>query len=220
MGILGRVLAFLTAVCITAVTILGACNIVYRLPDLYSYEFNSQEISSQIDLRMEDDELGAFFSDFMKGSVEEFKLFHEYRDREQDVFGTVEQMNMENARTLLNYTLYILAGFALIMVVNYIFFIYKKWKYELRGAFKAGIALFVIMQLALHITFNLDAARAFLYKLIFPITYGADDVLPLILTERFARLSIFANSAVAFILLVILASITWKLTKPRRMFWT
>ncbi|MDF3000584.1 MAG: hypothetical protein K0Q48_703 [Bacillota bacterium] len=220
MRILYRTLAVFVAVCVAAVTILGACNIVFRMPDIYIYEFNSQEISSQIDLGMGDDELGTFFSDFMKGSVEEFDLFIEYRDRDQNVFGTVEQINMEHARKLLNDSLYALVGGAFILIALYCIFLHKKWKYELRGAFKLGIAFFVAAQAALHITFNIASIRLFYYQLIFPIAYGADDVLPLMFTERFARLSVFANSAVAFVLLLILASATWKLTKPRRMFYS
>jgi len=220
MRILYRFLSVLIAICVTGVTILGACNVVFRMPDLYIYEFNSQEISSQIDLGMGDDELGTFFSDFMKGSEDEFNLYMDYRDREQNVFGTVEQINMEHARGLLNKTLYAFGGFAFIMAVLYSVFLYKKWKYELRGAFKLGIAFFVAAQAALHITFNIESVRLFYYRTIFPNVFGADDVLPLILTERFARLSVFANSAVAFVLLLILVSATWKLTKTRRMFYS
>lgn len=220
MRILYRFLSVLIAICVTGVTILGACNVVFRMPDLYTYEFNSQEISSQIDLGMGDDELGTFFSDFMKGSVDEFHLNAEYRDREQNVFGTVEQINMEHARNLLNDTLYAFGGFAIIMAVLYTVFLHKKWKYELRGAFKLGIVFFIAAQAVLHITFNIASVRSFYYRTIFPNVFGADDVLPLIFTERFARLSVFANSAVAFVLLLILVSVTWKLTKPRRMFYS
>lgn len=220
MRILYRTLAVLVAVCVTAVTILGACNIVFRMPDLYIYEFNSQELSSQIDLDMGDDELGTFFSDFMKGSIEEFDLFIEYRDRDQNVFSTVEQINMEHARKLLDDSLYAFGGFVVILLTLYGVFLHKKWKYELRGAFKLGIIFFVAAQAALHITFNIESIRLFYYQFIFPVSYGADDVLPLMLTERFARLSMFANSAVAFVLLLIFASATWKLTKPRRMFYS
>ncbi len=219
MGIAYRILTIIVAVCISVVAILGACNIVFRMPDLYVYEFTSQEISSKIDLNMQDDELGHFFSDFMRGKEKELELSSEYRDREQDVFGTIEQMNMENARKLLNHSLYILIGTLLAAVICYAIFLWKKMKYELRLAFKGGVGVFITMQVFLHITFNIDAVRAFYYNVIFPITFGADDALPTMLTERFARLCVFANSAVAFVILIILASVTWRMTKPRRMFW-
>ncbi len=219
MSIFYRILTIIIAVCMPVVSICAACNIVFRLPDLYVYEFNNQEIAREIDLGMHDDELGQFFSDFMKGKENAFDLFTEYRDREQNVFSTDEQINMENVRKLLNLTLYI-AGIALFLsILCYFLFLWKKMKYELRMAFKAGIVVFAVLQVLLHITFNISPVRAFFYHVIFINPFGADDVLPLMLTERFARLSMFANSAVALIAMVILTSITWRLTKPRRMFW-
>ena len=96
MSIFYRILFIIIAVCIPVVCILSAFNTVFRLPDLYVYEFNRNQIASEIDLGITDEELGQFFSDFMKGKEDEFDLFAEYRDREQAVFGTVEQINMEN----------------------------------------------------------------------------------------------------------------------------
>jgi len=219
MSIFYRILFVIIAVCIPAVSILSAFNIVFRLPDLYVYEFNRNQIAGEIDLGIPDDELGRFFSEFMQGNEDDFDLFTEYRDREQSVFGTVEQINMKNARGLLNYSLYILGGAAFFAILGYVIFLVKKKKYELRIAFKSGILVFTIMLILFYAMFYFDQTRAFLYRLIFINQFGADDVLPLMLTEQFAQMSLLAGSAVAMVLLVILASITWRLTKPRRMFW-
>ena len=214
-----RVLFIVIAVCIPVVCIMSALNIVFRLPDLYVYEFNRNQVTSEIDLGMQDDELGHFFSDFMKGKEENFDLFTEYRDREQSVFGTVEKINMEHARKLLNYSLYFLGGAAFLAFISYCIFLVKKKKYELRTAYKAGIFVFTIILIAINAALYFDRPRSFLYSHIFLNSFGADDVLPLMLTEQFAKLSLIAVSAAGLILLVILASATWRLTKPRRMFW-
>lgn len=214
-----RILFVAIAVCIPLVCITSAFNIVYRLPDLYSYEFNRNQTANEIDLGMKDDELGRFFSDFMKGKEKEFDLFTEYRDREQSVFGTVEKINMENARKLLNDSLFVFGGAALLAVVSYCVLLARKKKYELRVAFKGGIFIFAVLVAALFAALHLDQLREFLYNHIFVSQFGADDVLPLILTEQFAKLSLIAVSAVGLVFLIILASVTWRLTKPRRMFW-
>lgn len=219
MKIFYRILFGMIAICIPIVSIFSACNIVFRLPDLYVYEFNSNEISNEIDLSIPDDELGQFFSDFMIGKEADFDLFTEYRDREQAVFGADEQINMENARKLLNDTLYIIGSAALLIIVSYWILILKKKKYELRLAFKGGIAVFTAMQVLFYAAFYFENTRTFFYRLIFINPFGADDVLPLMLTGRFVSLSMLANSVVAMILMVIFASVTWRLTKPRRMFW-
>ena len=219
MRIFYRVLVIMIAVCIPLVSIFGALNLVYRIPDIYVYEFNSKQIAAEVDLEITDDELGTFFSDYMKGKEENFDLFAEYRDREQAVFGTGEQINMANARTILNDTLYILGGAALLVLVSYAICIAKKRKQELRVAFKGGIIVFAVVQVGLYAAFFTDFSRNFFYHKLYINPFGADDVLPLMLTKHFAELSLYAITAVSLVITIAIASATWRLTKPRRMFW-
>lgn len=219
MRLFNRILLMIIAICIPAVTVIGAFNIVFRLPDLYVYEFNKKQVAREINLGMKDDDLGRFFSDFMKGKEKEFDLFADYHDREQTVFSTVEQINMENARALLNHSLYVLGAAALLAVLSYWILLAKKKKYELRLAFKGGILVFIGMLIAIFAAFFFDPSREFFYRQIFIRPFGTDDILPLMLTGQFAQLGLLAVSAVGLILLVIVASVTWRLTKPRRMFW-
>ena len=219
MRVLVRIVSVIVAVCVPAVAVFSASNLVFRLPDLYVYEFNSIEIADEIDLGITDDELGHFFSDFMKGNKEEFDLFTKYRDREQAVFGPVEQLNMENARDLLNHTIYILGVSALLLIASYWILLAKRKKSRLRTAFKGGIVVFAVLQVLLYVLFYYNNSRSFFYSQIFINPYGADDVLPLLLTEHFSKLCMLTNSIAAIVILLIFTSITWRLTKPRRMFW-
>lgn len=214
-----RIIFLVIVICIPAVTVLSALNIVVRLPDLYVYEFNRNQVANEVDLGISDEELGEFFSDFLKGKEEHFDLFAEYRDREQAVFGTVEQINMENARKLLDHTLYFLGGAAFLTIFSCCILLIKKRKHKLRTAFKFGILVQTIALVAFHIALYFDQSREFLYLRLFTNQFGADDVLPLMLTLQFAQISLVAISAVSLILLAILASAAWRLTKPRRMFW-
>ena len=213
-----KVLLIIVAISIPAVSMMSAFNIVFRLPDLYIYEFNKNQVTREMDLEIKDDELGHFFSEFMKGKEKEFVLVAEYSDGEQSVFGRAEQVNMENARTLLNHTLYVLGGAAVLALLSYWFLLVKKKKYELRFAFKGGVFVFAAMLLALWVAFFFGPARAFFFHKIFIRPFGPDDVLPLMLTGHFAQLGLLAVSAVALIILAILASVTWRLTKARKMF--
>lgn len=214
-----RVVSVIIAICVPVVVILSASNIVFRMPDIYIYEFRNMEIVREVNLGITDEELGQFFSDFMKGSNEEFELLTEYRDREQSVFGPNEQFNMDNARKLMNYTVYALGASVLLIIISYWFLMNKKRKSALRMAFKGGIAVFATLQILLYALFFNDRARSFFYDLIFTSPYDADDVLPMILTEHFAKLCMYANSIISIIIMLILLSITLRLTKPRRMFW-
>lgn len=219
MKVIYRVLLIVVAVCVPVVSLLSALNIVFRLPDLYIYQFNNNQIASQVDLGITDEELGRFFSDFMKGEKDEFDLFTEYRDREQAVFGTSEKINMDNARKLLNHSLYILGGAALLLIISYGVILARKKKYELRGAYKAGILVFIILVLLFYSLLYFDQTKSGLFDLIFINSFGVDDVLPLMLTGQFEVIALTVISTAGLVLLVILASVTWRLTKPRRMFW-
>lgn len=219
MSILNRIIFFIIAISIPVICILSAVNIVFRLPDLYVYEFNKNQIADEIDLGMKDEELGKFFSDFMMGEMDDFDLFTEYRDREQDVFGTMEQINMENARRLLNDTVYILGAAFVLAAAGCGIYLAKKRKYELRSAYKGAILVYTILTVTIFIAFHIGQSKEFMYHRIFINQFGTDDVLPLMLTEQFAQMSLIAAAAISLIILVIFASIIWRLTKPRRMFW-
>ncbi|MDD4564730.1 MAG: DUF1461 domain-containing protein [Eubacteriales bacterium] len=214
-----RVISVIIAVCVPIVVMLGASNIVFRMPDIYTYEFRSMETVRELNFSITDDELGHFFSDFMRGKNEKFELFIDYEDREQSVFGPNEQLNMDNARRLLNYTVYAFGVSALLLIIGYWVLLNKKRKSELRTAFKGGIAVFASLQILLYVLFFYDNTRSFFYNLIFTNPYGADDLLPLILTKHVAKICIYANSIAAIVIMLIFFSVTWRLTKPRRIFW-
>lgn len=218
MNVFDRILFIVIAVCIPVITVFGAVNVVLRMPDLYTYEFTNKEITKEIDLGIKDEELGQFFSDFMTDSKKPFSLVAEYADREQQVFSKNEQLSMENMRKLLNNSLFIIGGALVLAVGSYWILLMKKYKYELRVAFKGGIAVFAALQVMIYILFFMNVSRAFFYNLIFTGTFGKDDALPHMLTQHFGNLSVFASSAVAIVFMIILASLTWRLTKPRRMF--
>ncbi|HHU18124.1 MAG: DUF1461 domain-containing protein [Anaerovoracaceae bacterium] len=213
-----RIISVIAAICVPVAAILGASNLILRLPDLYTYEFRSKQIVREINLSISDDELGQFFSDYMKGKNEEFDLIAEYRNREQAVFGPAEQLNMENARRMLNHTAFILGISAVLIIASYWILLNKKRKTTLRMAFKGGVAIFAALQISIYVLFFNEKTRSFFYDLIFINSYEAEDALPLILTQDFAKLCIYANFIVSAIFMLIFFSITWNLSRPRRMF--
>lgn len=213
-----RIITLIVAICVPVVALLGSSNLIFRLPDLYTFEFKSKQIVREIDLGITDDELGQFFSDYMKGKNEEFDLIAEYKNREQDVFGPAEQLNMDNARNILNYSVLILGISAILLIAGYWILLNKKRKSMLRIAFKGGTALFAALQIMIFVLFFNSNTRSFFHNLIFINPYDVEDALPLILTQDFAKLCVYANLIVSTIIMIIIFSVTWNLSKPRRMF--
>lgn len=219
MKLVYKIFVSVLVICIPFISVFAACNIVLRMPDLYVYEFNSTEVTNQIELSMKDDELGKFFSDFMIGKTKDFQLVAEFQEREQNVFSKNDQNNMENLRNILNRMLIIMGILLAVTVITYWILIAKKKRTEIRYAFKGSLIIFVILTILIVITFNIQYARDFINQVIFISSMEANEVLPLMLTEQFTRDCIVASIAVASVIIAILASITWRLTKPRRMFW-
>lgn len=219
MSVMYRILFIIIAVSMPAVCLIGAANIVFRMPDLYIYEFNKYQVSNEVDLDMKDDELGTFFSEFMTGKKDDFALFTEYRDREQSVFSTVEQLNMEHVRNLLNTSLFVFGGALALLAISGGIHLAGKRKEELRAASKCGILVYAILSISSLIAFSFRSVKGFLYHLIYVRAFGADDVLPQMLTVDFAKLSVIAVSVVSLVTMIILTSLIWRVTKPRRMFW-
>lgn len=218
MRLIYKIFLAILIICIPLSSILAAGNVVLRMPDLYVYEFTSAQIANEINLGITDEELGTFFSDYMLMKKDNFDLHAEFRDREQSVFGTGEQIAMENARELLNKTLMGLAITALLSIILYWIVLSKKLKPELRVAFKGGLIIFGLIGVISIILFKLPVSETIMQS-IYIYNFGEDDVLPLMLTRKFAGDCLTAILVVSMVILAIIGSITWKLTKPRRMFW-
>ena len=205
-------------ICIPLISIFAAFNVVLRMPDLYVYEFNKTEITKEIKLNIENDELGGVFSDFMLGKNKVFQLNAEYEGRELEIFSINDQKNMENLRHLLNIMLIVMGVMFVITFISYWILISMKNKLDIRNAFKGGVILYSSITILSFLAFYISFLRDIIYKFIFISPMKEDSVLSLMLTKHFANDCLIAGSVIAAIILIIFASITWNLTKPRRMF--
>lgn len=218
MKIMYRILMVILVVCIPVTAILAAYNAVLRLPDLYTYQFNDAQVTKEIGLRLSGDELGEFFSDYMLGKEENFSLVTDFRDREQEVFALHEQLTMAHIRALLDISLWVFAGGALLIFIVYGISLTRNKKISLRSAYKFGVFLYLFLAGLSVGAFYYPETHQRMRDFLFQIPFGEEDVLPLMLTEAFARNSILFALAGGVVLLLVLGSVTWRLTKPRRMF--
>ncbi|WP_227017634.1 DUF1461 domain-containing protein [Sinanaerobacter chloroacetimidivorans] len=209
----------LLIICIPLISITGAYNIVLRMPDLYVYEFNRVQLTDELELELKDEEFGHFFSDFMIGKVENFELIADYQGKEQNVFHTMEQVSMEHFKQLLNILLYAFAGMLLIAVICYGVFMANNRKYFLRTAFKSGILVYLVMIILPIITYLVPSLRDFMQQFIFRFKFNEDNLLTQIFTESFVVEFLAATTFISAVILFITGSVTWRMTKPRRMFW-
>lgn len=218
MRMIGKILMMILIICIPVTSILAAYNVVFRLPDLYIYELNSSQAMTEVNLSISSEEMGDVFSDYLFGKKDTFSLTADYNDREQEVFSIDEQLTMENIRELLNISLWVLLGTTLLTLIIYWIFLMNKEKLLLRGVFKFSFFIYIVLSALNIAAFYYAAAKQWLKEQIFKIPLSEEAILPLFLTENFARDCIFVAIGGSLVVMIIVGSITWRLTRPRRMF--
>jgi hypothetical protein len=210
MRLLLRVLFAVIIFCLPVFSILAAENIICRAPDLYTYEFTKTQIAREARIGVSERDLGEFFSDYFLGKKKEFSYITEYQDKEQDLFNIRENNVMSNIRKLLNQLTLFMLGVVLITIAAYWVLLHYNRKEGIRLAFKWSLVFYGV----LWVTFGL---------ILFPRTpfksLETEDLLFSMITSGFITDWFLAGIFISAVIMIIMGSITWKLTKPRRMFW-
>ncbi|MDD2215213.1 MAG: DUF1461 domain-containing protein [Eubacteriales bacterium] len=210
MRLLLRVLFAVLIFCLPVFSILAAENLICRAPDLYTYEFTKTQITREARIGVSERDLGEFFSDYFLGKKEEFSYITEYQDREQDLFNLRESNVMRNIRELLNHLTLFMFGVVLITIAAYWILLHYNRKEGIRLAFKWSLVFYGI----LWVTFGLILFPWAPFK-----SLETEDLLLRLITSGFITDWFLAGIFISAVVMGILGSITWKLTKPRRMFW-
>jgi len=194
-------------------------NLIFRAPDLYQNEFMSTDIVNNSNINMTAEELGEFFSRYMLGISDEFQIVPDPEMSQDKLFTEGEQLAMQQFAKILNIQLIIGAVLLVITVLLYLYFLRKRWPEILRKRFFGACIFFTLMIISSILVYNIQDASEFLYNLIFTYDPGETDLLPQLLGRHFAKSSLVAGNMVAAVVMVVIYYLTWRLTKPRRMFW-
>ncbi|WP_027399534.1 hypothetical protein [Anaerovorax odorimutans] len=203
---------------IPLISIIGAGNIVLRMPDVYTYQFNSMEFSGEVTIDKTNEELGDFISSFMFGKIENFDLRGYFEDIDKDIFKTEENVIMNNFRSFLNKSMIIFTIITIIAVIMYVILFRADRKLALRISFKITFIFYLMLVIAGVICFILSKTREYIYYIIFKNPLLEDGALASIMTNELAKMCVIGIIIVSAIILAGLASLTWKITRPRRMF--
>lgn len=219
MRIANRIFLILLIIIIPFTSIFAAMNLTWRLPDLYRYEFNRSEVTSEVNLSVSSDTLANFFSEYMLGKLDGFQLTAEYRGRERAVFGQGEASVMEQFRGVLNITFILLCVMFVAIILLYIYLLRNKHKEELRFAYKVGSIVYIAVMALFCIVLSIGSLREKIFDLGLAYSFGEDDILQEMLSVSFLHESLLAVTVISLILMVVGGSITWNLSKPERIFW-
>ena len=199
----------LLILCLPITSVLLAENAVSRAPDFYTYEFTKLQASQNVEGEISDKELGEFFSDFMMGKTKDF-LFTSYDpEEEQEPFTEEEGKWMLSFRERLNFLLGPLAAAFVLLIAASVFFWRQGNKQKLRAAVKLSWGVFILLWAGL---------LPLLLHFDIPTFSGTDTFFQLVFNKDLIKDWIYVGIAGSILIMGILTSIFWKLSKPKRMF--
>lgn len=193
-------------------------NLAVRLPDLYQYEFKASEVLEEMNLEMNEDELGIFFSDYMMKKTEVFQIEYKYVENTDRLFTGEEQESMERFRGSADILL-IVGGISFTFAFAAYLLLYKQnLKMLIRRTFiKASVVYLVLVGiLAALMLFN--PMTNLQHDMIFNYEVKEFQALHKLITSDLLFRFEAATLVVSFVAMVLLWYFTWKITKPRRIF--
>lgn len=218
MRIVNMILSVVLFISLPISTICLANNLAARMPDLYQYELKSTEILNELMIEQNEDELGAFFSEFMLKKTDKFQIEYQFGDNTDNLFTPEEQKTMQGFRKATDLVLWSGIG-TLILAFLALFLLYKQnLKQLIRSAFfKAGI-LFAVLGSAVLASALIGPLLGIQYEMLFNYELKPFLVLHQLLPVSFFRHLGEATVGLAFIGMGLLWYFIWKITKPRRIF--
>jgi hypothetical protein len=224
------ILAVIFAAAVPLMAVLSVSNVIFRVPDLYSFDMGRTVVADDIELKVavvkKDVEtnitntaVGELISDYMLHKTDYFQLQAEYQGREKPVFSINDSMNMSRYRTLLDRSL-VLACLCLIAGVCIFIFLYRTGaKRALRNGYRVAAVVYVLMCAGMgELARTGGTVRDFVFYVLLKARPQSGDVLPLLFGQGF-RLSAWVAIVVASLVVMIVGhSVTRIFARETKMF--
>ena len=211
-------MVFILAIAAPLASISGTINVIFRVPDLFSYEFDNMEVSRTMELGIGNSELSNFFSKFMLHSLDKFSLSAEYQGIKREFFNQTEASLMDNFRILLDVLLVVAIFSLIIMVLIIIIMKYNIMPKTLRRSLNIGLVFYFLIMGAMIIFFNVSDGDAALVHRLMDGKFAVDDLLYQMFGGDFTLNATVAVSVISFIVMLVIRYIVWKMTSHRGVF--
>ncbi len=220
MRIFRKIMAYSLILMIPVAVVCLSANIVLRAPDIVQYSLKATEALDHANIYAEEDLVGDTISDFMLHKEKELQL--NMSETETDfyfLFSKTDQDAAAGLRLIADISAAVGAVFILLIVPIYFYLIRNEFTEILRWLFKRECVLLAAFLAIMIGAFNLTFMSDFIYAHVFPFEFTETDALPMILDHYYARTLLTVGCIVSVVFMTIAGYITWKLTKPKRMFF-
>lgn len=212
------IVVVLLVIAIPCIALFSASNVALRIPDVYKYELNRTEIADEIGLEMTADETADFISSYMFGDIEKFQIEAEYQGKDRALFTEDETKLFGWLRDSLDKSLIILIVCVLYAAFAYWLLFRQKMKKSIRNSYLAGMGLFVLTSAASAVILLSDGIRPGAVKSLTGYVSHKDDILLQLFNDTLTLEFVIVIFAMSALLLLIGMSVTWRFTKPERIF--
>lgn len=218
MKIVNIICSVILAITIPVTALMVGVNMGGRMPDVYSYELKATGVLEKLAVEEKEDQMGAFFSEYMMGKKETFQLTYLFGENTDDLFGAEEQSTMERYKNAVDKSLVVGVISLLLGLIAY-FLLYKQnLKRLLRKSFLQGLPIYAILSLGVLVASLVSRFRQQIISLLFPYEIKSFMVLPQLLPESFFMHLWLVSLFISLIIMIFIWYFTWKITKPRRIF--
>jgi len=213
------VLAVILTVSVPVLIIPTAANFIFRIPDLYTFDMNRTANLKEAEISLKPNQIGSFISLFMRGKADDFDLIDKTEESQKHIFSDNDAIAISSLRDFLDRTVP-LPIIAIILFAGLFFTLFRMERYRhIRIAYTIGWILTVIgIGFAFFVYFNKSIRNQF-WKDYLEIELGKKDGLSIIFGDELFLFGLIACSAIALVMIIIMGSVTFALTKGReRMF--
>ncbi|MCR5482719.1 MAG: hypothetical protein K6F52_08010 [Clostridia bacterium] len=220
MRVFRKIMAYSLILLIPVAMLCLSANILLRAPDVVQFSLKATEALDKANIYAEEDIVGDTISDFMLHKSSELQL--NMSETETDfyfLFSKTDQDAASRLRLITDVSAIAGAVFILATVLIYFYLIRNEFTEILRWLFKRECIILLLFLGISVAAFNVTAVSDFIYAHIFPFKFSEGDAIPMILDRYYARMLLTVGCIVSGIFMTITGYITWKLTKPKRMFF-
>lgn len=206
--------------CIVIVTVTLGQSILLRTPDVYQFHFNDSQSVDQLYTSLTSAEMADEIAGFMNSfRPEEFQV-HDFTGYDElPIFDSRDSYNMMVLKKMVDISgIFCLVGLIL-MISIYIWFVRDDEKKLLRRAFRLGAVFSAALIVLQAVVLSAKSLRDSYFRLWGMRSFAADSKLEMILGDEFWGIFTVFVTVVSFIILLVLAYLNYRITRPPRIFY-
>lgn len=193
-------------------------NVFSRLPDLYQYKMTSDSSLKSFGAASKEEAVAQSIGRYLQHRTDELQYQVDEEDELSLIFTRDEQNWIQELRKNLDISAVILLAAAVLTAISYILLIKGEHYEVIRIRFKIASGIYVVFAAAVMLLMFAEPLRENLWLVIFE---GLDEgeLLYSIFDGNFLTLYMAAALAVSTVIMGVGAYLTWKHTKPKRIFF-